>query len=74
MSIDLIPTDTLIAELKRRYPLLIVAGSADVSLDCRAEILCFQGLILSLLGLTDVAYEDLVEQYRDFAHEAEDIP
>ena len=74
MSMDLIPTDNLIAELKRRYPLLIVAGSADVSLDCRAEILSFQGPILSLMGLTDVAYEDLVEQYKDFAHDAEDIP
>ena len=74
MSIDLIPTDTLIAELKRRYPLLIVAGSADLSKDCRAEVMFYQGTILSLIGLTDVVYEDLLDQYYDRSEEAQDIP
>ena len=74
MTLPEVLTEDLVAELKRRYSLLIVAGSADLSLDCRAEILSFQGPILSLMGLTDVAYEDLVEQYKDFAHNAEDIP
>ena len=74
MSIDLIPTDTLIAELKRRYPLLIVAGSADLSKDCRAEVMFCQGTILSLIGLTDVVYEDLLDQYYDRSEEAQDIP
>ena len=74
MTLDLIPTEQIVAELKRRYPLLIVAGSADLTKDCSAEILYYHGPLLSLLGLTDIAHYDLIEQYEDNLDEAQDIP
>ena len=74
MTLDLIPTDQMVTELKRRYPLLIVAGSADLSKDCSAEILYYHGPLLSLLGLTDIVHYDLLEQYEDNLDTAEDIP
>ena len=74
MTLDLIPTDQMVTELKRRYPLLIVAGSADLSKDCSAEILYYHGPLLSLLGLTDIVHYDLLEQYDDNLDQAEDIP
>ena len=74
MTLDLIPTDQMVTELKRRYPLLIVAGSADLGKDCSAEILYYHGPLLSLLGLTDIVHYDLLEQYEDNLDTAEDIP
>ena len=74
MSLDLEQTDTIVSELKRRYPLLLIAGSADLSKECSAEILYYQGPLLSLLGLTDVAHYDLIDQYQDALEDAEDIP
>ena len=75
MTIDpLTTTDDLVAELKRRYPLLIVAGSADMTKDYSAEMLYYHGPHMALLGLTDIIHYDLLDQYHDGLEPNEDIP
>lgn len=75
MTLDpLITTEDLVAELKRRYPLLIVAGSADMSKDCSAEILFYHGPHMALLGLTDIIHYDLLDQYHGGLEPCEDVP
>ena len=74
MTLSLITTTDLVDELKRRYPVLLVAGSADLNKDCSAEILFYHGPILSLIGVVDIAHMDLMNQYHGDMDEAEDIP
>lgn len=73
-ALSLATTDAIITELKRRYPLLLVAWSADTTKECSIEILYYQGPVLSLLGLTDVVHYDLIEQYDNALEDAQDIP
>ena len=74
MSLALTTTDDLVNELKRRYPLLLIAGSADMTKECSAEILYYQGPLLSLIGLTDIVHYDLMDQYNEALEPNEDIP
>lgn len=74
MTLDLLPTDEMVTELKRRYPLLLIAGSVDLNQDCSVEMMFYQGPMLALLGLTDIIHEDLLSQYQDNLEDAEDIP
>lgn len=74
MNLALATTDELVSALKLRYPLLLMAGSADLTKECSAEILYYQGPLLSLIGLTDIVHYDLLDQYGDALDDAEDIP
>ena len=74
MTIDLIPTDVMVEELKRRYPLLLLAGSVDVSKECLCELLVYHGDLCTLLGLTDILHDDLLDQHRALIELADDTP
>lgn len=73
-ALSLATTEAMVEELKRRYPLLIVAGSADLTKECSAEVLFYHGPLLSLLGLTDILHYDLIDQYDRALEATEDIP
>ena len=74
MMLELAQTNELIDELKRRYPLFVVAGCADATPTDAIEIICYQGNILTLLGLANVLQMDLLEQYHDSLEETNDTP
>jgi len=74
VTLQLLTTDDLVAELKRRYPLLVILGSADVSEDSRCELICYNGTFEELNLALDVAKVDLMEQYREGVEEARDNP
>ena len=72
MTLDLIPTDDLVEELKRRYPFLIIAGSVDLSKQVVCELLIYHGDICYLLGLTDILHDDLLQQHRELIELSDD--
>ena len=74
MTLHLTTTNELVDELKRRYPLLVVLGSADLSADSRCELLCYNGTFSDLNLALDVAKQDLLLQYQDGVEEASDNP
>mgnify|MGYP001558272488 CR=1 FL=1 len=74
MNLSLVATTDIVEELKRRYPLLLVAGSAQLDSQNNAEILFYHGPILSLIVLTDVLHNDLLCQYDESLDQAQDIP
>ena len=64
-TLELSTTQELVLELKRRYPLLLVAGSADRTETHAQDVLYCRGNLLSLIGLAQVVKTDLVQQYQD---------
>lgn len=74
MNLQLIQTEDMIVELKRRYPMLIIVGSADISQDYTCELMMYHGPVLGLIGATMIAQDDLKAQYRDGMEPASDTP
>ena len=74
MNLALATTNDLIEELKRRYPLLLMAGTADLTRDDICELLVYHGDLLTLLGATDILHDDLLQQHRDNLEYQGDIP
>lgn len=74
MTLELVTTDEMIAELKRRYPLLILAGSADVSPMVLCEVICYNGDVAAINLLLDTVKANLLEQFLDSIEEAPDHP
>ena len=71
---DFITTSDLVDALKKRYPLLLVAGSVDISKTHATDLLCYHGNVLTLVGLAQVVKHDLLTQYLDNLEPTDDTP
>ena len=74
MNIALASTDELIDELKRRYPVLLLAASVDMNKQVLCELLVYNGDLCYLLGLTDILHDDLLHQHHTLIELADDNP
>lgn len=73
-TLEFATTESMIDELKRRYPLLMILGSVDISKTNATDILCCQGNHLALIGLTRVMDQNLTTQYLDNLEPTDDTP
>lgn len=73
-ALDFVTTESIVEELKRRYPLLLVAGSVDVSKTHATDLLLYHGNAISLIGLASVMKHDLTTQYLESLEPTDDTP
>ena len=73
-TLDLTTTAQLVDELKRRYPLLMIAGSVDIDARRTADLLLYHGNMLALIGLAHVCKHDLTVQYVEALEPTDDTP
>ena len=74
MTLELIETEQLINELRRRYQILVVAASTNLDKERGLDLLSYQGHMLTVLGLVNVLHADIVQQYHEGLEDAHDRP
>ena len=67
-------TTDLVDELKRRYPLLLIAGSVDITQTHATDLLLYHGNAISLIGLAHILKHDLTVQYLANLEPMDDTP
>ena len=65
MTLELVGSQELIEELKRRYPAMLMACSTNVDRDYSVDVLSYHGPITYLIGLTDILHDDPLDKYWD---------
>lgn len=74
MSLELVQTEALIDELRRRYRVVVLGLSTDLDGVCDVNGLSYKGPFLSVLGLVNVLHADVLEQYNKGGENATDQP
>lgn len=73
-ALDLTTTEDIIIELKKRYPLLMIAGSVEISGQNAIDVQFYQGDVLRLIGLMHAIKTDLTAQYLMSLEPSDDNP
>lgn len=70
MNLELEQTDALVAELKRRYPVMAFAASTSFTEDCDLDVAAWNGPPVVVNFMLDVMKRELMDDYLD---ESDDV-
>ena len=73
MSLALIPTDAMVAELKRRYPVMAFAASTSFTEECDLDVAAWNGPPVVVNFMLDVMKRELMDDYLDDADDIEEV-
>ena len=72
MTLALIPTDAMVAELKRRYPVMAFAASTSFTEECDLDVAAWNGPPVVVNFMLDVMKRELMDDYLDDADDVDD--
>lgn len=72
MTLDLIQTDAIIAELKRRYPVMAFAASTSFTEECDLDVAAWNGPPVIVNFMLDVMKRELMDDYLDESDDVEE--
>lgn len=67
MTLALIHTDEMVAELKRRYPVMAFAASTSFTEECDLDVAAWNGPPVVVNFMLDVMKRELMDDYLDDA-------
>ena len=72
MSLALIQTEEIVAELKRRYPVMAFAASTSFTEECDLDVAAWNGPPVVVNFMLDVMKRELMDDYLDDADDIEE--
>ena len=73
MSLALIQTEEIVAELKRRYPVMAFAASTSFTEECDLDVAAWNGPPVVVNFMLDVMKRELMDDYLDDADDIEEV-
>ena len=72
MMLDLIPTEQIVTELKRRYPVMAFAASTSFTEECDLDVAAWNGPPVVVNFMLDVMKRELMDDYLDDADDVDE--
>ena len=72
-TLEEVTTSDLVDELKRRYPVMVFAGSTSFTEETDLDVAAWNGPLCLVNFLLDIMKSEVMDDYLDTAHDLEEL-